>query len=112
MKNFPFPLGIPTKIFHYLLMFLTALTLIAAFRAVGVLLVLSFFVGPALIARQWTHRLIPLIVDCIRDRLFCHSRGSSSFKTFVVGPSDAPFDGRHRRDPAFTYLCTLNFIDI
>jgi manganese/zinc/iron transport system permease protein len=43
-------------------MFLTALTLIAAFRAVGVLLVLSFLVGPTLIARQWTHRLRSLLL--------------------------------------------------
>ncbi len=61
-EKLSFSLGIPTKIFHYMLMFLTALTLIAAFRAVGVLLVLSFLVGPALIARQWTHRLIPLLL--------------------------------------------------
>ncbi|HEX4839758.1 MAG TPA: metal ABC transporter permease [Rhabdochlamydiaceae bacterium] len=54
-------LGLPTKTFHYLLMFLTALTLIAAFRAVGVILVLSFLVGPTLIARQWTHRLSSLL---------------------------------------------------
>lgn len=60
-EKLSFSLGVPTKTLHYLLMFLTALTLIAAFRAVGVLLVLSFLVGPALIARQWTHRLVPLI---------------------------------------------------
>lgn len=61
-EKLSFSLGIPTKIFHYLLMFLTALTLIAAFRAVGVLLVLSFLVGPTLIARQWTHRLRSLLL--------------------------------------------------
>lgn len=61
-EKLSFSLGIPTKAFHYLLMFLTALTLIAAFRAVGVLLVLSFLVGPTLIARRWTHRLRSLIL--------------------------------------------------
>ena len=61
-EKLSFSLGIPTKTFHYLLMFLTALTLIAAFRAVGVLLVLSFLVGPTLIARQWTHRLRSLLL--------------------------------------------------
>ncbi len=61
-EKLSFSLGIPTKTFHYLLMFLTALTLIAAFRAVGVILVLSFLVGPTLIARQWTHRVRSLLL--------------------------------------------------
>ncbi|HEX2579744.1 MAG TPA: metal ABC transporter permease [Rhabdochlamydiaceae bacterium] len=61
-EKFSFSLGLPTKTFHYLLMFLTALTLIASFRAVGVILVLSFLVGPTLIARQWTHRLRSLLL--------------------------------------------------
>jgi manganese/zinc/iron transport system permease protein len=61
-EKLSFSLGVPTKTFHYLLMFLTALTLIAAFRAVGVLLVLSFLVGPTLIARQWTYRLRALLL--------------------------------------------------
>jgi len=61
-EQLSFSLGIKTKIFHYLLMVLTALTLIAAFRAVGVLLVLSFLVGPTLMARQWTHRLGSLLL--------------------------------------------------
>ncbi len=53
-------LGLPTKRLHYLMMFLTALTVISAFRAVGVLLVLSFIVGPPLIARRLSCRLIPI----------------------------------------------------
>jgi manganese/zinc/iron transport system permease protein len=61
-EKLSFSLGVPTKTFHYLLMFLTALTLIAAFRAVGVILVLSFLVGPTLIARQWTHRVSSLLL--------------------------------------------------
>jgi manganese/zinc/iron transport system permease protein len=64
-EKLSFSLGIPTRFFHYLLMFLTALTLIAAFRAVGVLLVLSFIVGPALIARRWTYRLIPMLLSAL-----------------------------------------------
>jgi manganese/zinc/iron transport system permease protein len=42
-------------------MVLTAMTCIAAFRAVGVLLVLAFLVGPVLTARLWTNRLKTLI---------------------------------------------------
>lgn len=55
-------LGINPSIFHYLLMVLTAATVIGAFRAVGVLLVLSLLVGPVLIARMFTNRLKPLIL--------------------------------------------------
>lgn len=50
-------LGIPASIFHFLLLFLVATTCIGAFRAVGVLLVLAFLVGPFLTARLFCHRL-------------------------------------------------------
>lgn len=49
--------GFSTPFFNYLLMVLTAATSIAAFRAVGVLLVLSFLVAPVLIARLFCQRL-------------------------------------------------------
>lgn len=42
---------------HFLLLFLTAATCIGAFKAVGVLLVLSFLVGPFLTARLFCSRL-------------------------------------------------------
>ncbi len=54
-------LGFSSHLFSYLLMFLTSLTAIVGFRAVGVLLVLAFFVFPYLIARLLTHRLKVLI---------------------------------------------------
>lgn len=50
-------LGISCNIFHFLLLFLVAATCIGAFRAVGVLLVLAFLVGPFLTARLFCHRL-------------------------------------------------------
>ena len=55
-------LGISSLFFGYLLMGQAAITSIAAFRAVGVLLVLAFFVGPPLIVRLWTCRLKPLLM--------------------------------------------------
>ncbi len=82
-EKLSFSLGIPTRTFHYLLMFLTALTLIAAFRAVGVLLVLSFLVGPALIARQWTHRLMPLLILGIGFGLFASIFGVALSRHFL-----------------------------
>lgn len=55
-------LGVNPSIFHYLLMVLTAATVIGAFRAVGVLLVLSLLVGPVLIARMFTNHLKSMIL--------------------------------------------------
>lgn len=53
--------GISPNFFNALLMILTAATSIGAFRAVGVLLVLTFLVGLPLTARLLTHRLHWLI---------------------------------------------------
>jgi len=82
-EKLSFSLGLPTKTFHYLLMFLTALTLIAAFRAVGVILVLSFLVGPTLIARQWTHRLSSLLFLGIGLGLFTAVIGVALSRHFL-----------------------------
>jgi manganese/zinc/iron transport system permease protein len=49
--------GISPTFFNYLLMTQVSATAIGAFRAVGVLLVLSFITGPALTARLLTHDL-------------------------------------------------------
>jgi manganese/zinc/iron transport system permease protein len=53
--------GISNSFFNYLLMVLTSATVIGAFRAVGVLLVLTYLVGPVLTARLFTHHLKKLI---------------------------------------------------
>jgi len=50
-------LGISVTFFHYLLLFLCSATVIGAFRAVGVILVLAFLVGPFLTARLLSHKL-------------------------------------------------------
>jgi manganese/zinc/iron transport system permease protein len=54
-------LGIRYGAFHFLLLFLAATTCIGAFRAIGVLLVLAFLVGPFLTARLFCHRLPQLL---------------------------------------------------
>lgn len=54
--------GVSSALFNYLLMVLTSATVIGAFRAVGVLLVLAFLVGPVLTARLFTHRLKKLLL--------------------------------------------------
>lgn len=59
--SFARTLGISPSFYAILLMILVSATSIAAFRAVGVLLLLAFLVGPVLTARLFTHRLSLLI---------------------------------------------------
>lgn len=54
-------LGISSTFFNYLLMIQVSATCIGAFRAVGVLMVLAFMTGPALIARMLTDNLKTLL---------------------------------------------------
>ncbi len=54
-------LGFSTLFFNYLLMIQVSFTTIGAFRAVGVLMVLAFIVGPPLTARLFTHQLHNLL---------------------------------------------------
>lgn len=62
-RNLSRSLGsVSSSIFHFLLLFLVAATSIASFRAVGVLLVLAFLVGPYLVARLFCHRLKLLLI--------------------------------------------------
>lgn len=55
-------LGFPPALFNYFLMTLVSLTVVGAFRAVGVLMVLTFITAPALTARLFCKRLSPLLV--------------------------------------------------
>lgn len=58
-------LGIPSGLYHYLLMVLLSATVIGAFRVVGVLMVLAFLVGPVVTARLFTHDLGKMILWAI-----------------------------------------------
>lgn len=68
-------MGISRAFFGALLMILTSITAVASFRAVGVLLVLAFLVTPPLIARLWTHRLLPLLFLSALIGTFCSLLG-------------------------------------
>lgn len=61
-ESFAKATGISVSVWRGLLFLLTSLTCIAAFRAVGVLVVLSLLVGPYLIARLFFHRLALLLI--------------------------------------------------
>ena len=54
-------LGVSILLFNYLLMVQVSATVVGAFRAVGVVMVLAFIVGPPLIARMLTHSLSTLL---------------------------------------------------
>lgn len=54
-------LGFPPEFFNYFLMTLVSLTVVGAFRAVGVLMVLTFITAPALTARLFCRRLSTLL---------------------------------------------------
>ncbi len=54
--------GVSKLIFDSLIVFLTSLTIVISFRSVGIILVLSFLVGPVLIARLFCKCLKKLIV--------------------------------------------------
>lgn len=55
-------MGVSTTFFSYLLMTQVSTTAVAGFRAVGVLMVLAFIVGPPLIARLITHSLKKMLI--------------------------------------------------
>lgn len=54
-------IGISSAFFNYLLMLQASATVVGAFRAVGVLMVLAFITAPPLTARLLTNKLKPLI---------------------------------------------------
>ena len=54
-------IGIRCGKFHFILLFLAALTCVGAFRAIGVLLVLAFLVGPYLTAKMFCRTLPQLL---------------------------------------------------
>lgn len=58
---FAVTIGLSAALWNYVFMTMTALTAVAAFRAVGVLLVLALLVGPVLIARLYVKRLKALM---------------------------------------------------
>ncbi len=64
-------IGFSGPLFNYFLMALTSVTVIGAFRAVGVLLVLAFLVAPVLTARLFCHRLKHMILLSIGIGIGC-----------------------------------------
>ncbi len=55
-------LGFSPLVIHYVMMLMVSLTAVAAFNAVGAILVIALFVGPPITALQFTKTLFPTIV--------------------------------------------------
>jgi manganese/zinc/iron transport system permease protein len=64
-------LKVSPTLFSYLLMVMTSATVIGAFRAVGVLLVLAYLVGPVLTARLLTNHLKTMIALSVLIGFVC-----------------------------------------
>lgn len=60
--SFAKAIGISALAMNYLLMALASATIVGAFRAVGVLMVLTFITGPALTSRLLTHSLNKMLL--------------------------------------------------
>lgn len=55
-------IGFRTGLISYILMAQVGLSVVAGFRAVGILMILAFLVGPVLAVRPWVHSLRGLMV--------------------------------------------------
>lgn len=60
--SFAKTIGIRPEKYHFLLLFLTSVISVFAFRAVGVVLVLAFLTGPYLIARLFSKKLQTILI--------------------------------------------------
>lgn len=83
--------GFSPLLFNYLLMVQTSATAIGGFRAVGVLMILAFFIMPTLTARSLTHKLSTLIWLSIAIGVFASLIGVALsrhlFTTYGIGLS-------------------------
>jgi manganese/zinc/iron transport system permease protein len=61
-SNFALLSGFRPSLFHHLLLVLVALVTVSAFRAVGFVMTLAFFVIPPLMTRLWAHTLRSLLL--------------------------------------------------
>jgi zinc transport system permease protein len=54
--------GVPSRVFQFLLLILISLAVVALIRVVGVILVIALLTIPAAVARQWSDRLSRMMV--------------------------------------------------
>lgn len=69
--------GIQTRFIHTILLLLMLLAIIIGLQSVGLILITSFLIAPALAARQWTHSLRHMICISIAISMLCALIGTS-----------------------------------
>lgn len=77
-------LGVSTVFFNYLLMIQVSATSIAAFRAVGVIMVLALMTGPTLTARLITHNLKQLMALSVGFAILSSISGVALARHFLT----------------------------
>ncbi len=75
--------GIRSSLCRFIILLLTSITAISAFRAIGVVVVLALLVGPYLIARLFSHRLERLIFLAPAIGVVCCAIGVALSRTIL-----------------------------
>ena len=82
---FALSLGINTRFWHYVLMMVTSITTVVAFKAVGAVLVVAFFIVPPATAYLLTERLPDMIIYSLLINVIIAS-GGYEIATLLNGP--------------------------
>jgi len=77
-------LGFRTSLYGHLLMLQTAITVVAGFRAVGVLMVLCFITGPAIVARPFCRSLRSMLLSSAAIGALCSLLAVASSRAILT----------------------------
>lgn len=89
-QEYAYVVGYPVLFLNIVLMFLSVLSIVIGLQCVGVVLMSSLLVAPAAAARQWTHRLGPMVMLASFFGALAGMIGvciSSSFAHMPTGPT-------------------------
>lgn len=81
-------IGLPTRLLHYGLLTILALTIVAALKAVGIILAIALLVAPGAIAFLLTKRFERMVVTAIAVALGCSMLGV--YLSFFIDSAPAP----------------------
>lgn len=97
-------IGVSVAVWHYILMGMVSLTTVAAFEAVGSILVVAFLVAPAATAYLLTENLkVMLVLSCISGTI------SSTLGYFIASWLDASIAGSMAAIAGLLFLIALLF---
>ncbi|HQZ12510.1 MAG TPA: metal ABC transporter permease [Devosia sp.] len=81
-------IGLPTRVLHYGLLTILSLTIVAALKAVGIILAISLLVAPGAIAFLLTRRFERMVLAAIAVALGCSLLGV--YLSFFIDSAPAP----------------------